>query len=216
RRLRGRAGGAGRAHGRGRRPAGAEERADRRAGVPRRHPRGGARRGRRGPGARPSAGQRDRAVRGHGRRGRLSPRHDRAAGLRRAMAQVSEGPTRAAADGFERYYTEKLWEWIPEVYRDADGRADNPGKGTLRALIELIAGQAAIIRRDIDRLGDDQQITLADDWAVPYIGDLLGTRPVSEQNRRGQRIAVARTIHYRRRKGTVPVLEALIHDIGDL
>lgn len=132
------------------------------------------------------------------------------------MVQVTQAPTRAAHDGFERYYAEKLWEWIPEVYRDADGHDDNPGKGTLRALIELIADQAAVIRRDIDRLWDDQQVTLADDWAVPYIGDLLGTRPVSEQNRRGQRVAVARTIHYRRRKGTVPVLEALIRDIGDL
>jgi hypothetical protein len=132
------------------------------------------------------------------------------------MAQATQGPSRAANDGFERYYAEKLWEWIPEVYRDADGRDDNPGKGTLRALIELVAGQAAVIRRDVDRLWDDQQITLADDWAVPYIGDLLGTRPVSEQNRRGQRVAVARTIYYRRRKGTVPVLEALIRDIGDL
>ena len=132
------------------------------------------------------------------------------------MAQLTQGPTRAANDGFERYYAEKLWEWIPEVYRDADGRDDNPGKGTLRALIELVADQAAVIRRDVDRLWDDQQITLADDWAVPYIGDLLGTRPVSEQNRRGQRVAVARTVHYRRRKGTLPVLEALIRDIGDL
>jgi hypothetical protein len=132
------------------------------------------------------------------------------------MAQVTQGPTRAANDRFERYYAEKLWEWIPEVYRDADGRDDNPGQGTLRALIELVAGQAAVMRRDVDRLWDDQQITLADDWAVPYIGDLLGTRPVSEQNRRGQRVAVARTIHYRRRKGTLPVLEALIRDIGDL
>ncbi|MGH6904998.1 MAG: hypothetical protein ACREIR_19915, partial [Geminicoccaceae bacterium] len=132
------------------------------------------------------------------------------------MAQVREGPTRAANDGFESYYAEKLWEWIPEVYRDADGRDDNPGQGTLRALIELIAAQAAVIRRDVDRLWDDQQITLADDWAVPYIGDLLGTRPVSEQNRRGQRLAVARTIYYRRRKGTLPVLEALIRDIGGL
>jgi hypothetical protein len=50
---------------------------------------------------------------------------------------------------------------------------------------------------------------------VSYIGDLLGTRPVSEQNRRGQRVAVARTIFYRRRKGTPLVLEALIRDIGD-
>ena len=72
-----------------------------------------------------------------------------------------------------------------------------------------------MIRRDVDRLWDDQQIALADDWAVSYIGDLLGTRPVSEQNRRGQRVAVARTLYYRRRKGTLAVLEALIRDIGD-
>lgn len=132
------------------------------------------------------------------------------------MAEIQTTPTRPAADGYARYYTEKLWAWIPEVYRDLDGQLDNPGQGTLRAIIELVAEEAAVIRRDIDRLWDDQQIALADDWAVPYIGDLLGTRPVSEQNRRGQRVAVARTLFYRRRKGTLPVLEALIRDIGDL
>lgn len=132
------------------------------------------------------------------------------------MACEQPTPTRPAADGYERYYVEKLWEWIPELYRDADGREHSPGRGALRALVELIAAQAAITRRDVDRLWDDQQVALADDWAVPYIGDLLGTRPVSEQNRRGQRVAVARTLFYRRRKGTVPVLEALMRDIGDL
>lgn len=132
------------------------------------------------------------------------------------MAETDSTRTRPAADGFERYYAEKLWEWIPEVHRDRDGRAEFPGDGTLRALVELVAGQAAVIRRDIDRLWDDQQIALADDWAVAYIGDLLGTRPVSEQNRRGQRVAVARTLFYRRRKGTPVVLEALIRDIADL
>lgn len=132
------------------------------------------------------------------------------------MSQNSTDQNRPAADGFERYYAEKLWEWIPEVYREADGQPDFAGAGTMRALAELIADQAAVIRRDIDRLWDDQQIALADDWAVAYIGDLLGTRPVSEQNRRGQRVAVARTLFYRRRKGTPLVLEALIRDIGDL
>lgn len=132
------------------------------------------------------------------------------------MTVITTEATRPAADRFERYYREKLRAWIPEIYKDLDGREDNPGRGTLEALVELIAGQAAVIRRDIDRLWDDQQIELADDWAVSYIGDLLGTRPVSEQNRRGQRVAVARTIFYRRRKGTLPVLEALIRDIGDL
>lgn len=132
------------------------------------------------------------------------------------MTLSSTTQTRPAADGFERYYAEKLWEWIPEIYREADGQPDFAGAGTLRALIELVADQAAVIRRDIDRLWDDQQIALADDWAVAYIGDLLGARPVSEQNRRGQRVAVARTLFYRRRKGTPVVLEALIRDIGDL
>lgn len=132
------------------------------------------------------------------------------------MAEIAGTPTRAAADNFERYYAEKLWEWIPEVHRDRDGRPEFPGNGALRALVELVADQAAVIRRDIDRLWDDQQIALCDDWAVAYIGDLLGTRPVSEQNRRGQRVAVARTMFYRRRKGTLAVLEALIRDIGDL
>ncbi|MBL29439.1 MAG: hypothetical protein CMM50_18050, partial [Rhodospirillaceae bacterium] len=132
------------------------------------------------------------------------------------MADVLIAPTRPAADRFERYYAEKLWEWIPEVYRDRDGRPEFPGNGTLRALIEIVAGQAATIRRDIDRLWDDEQIALCDDWAVAYIGDLLGTRPVSELNRRGQRVAVARTLFYRRRKGTPVVIEALIRDIGDL
>lgn len=132
------------------------------------------------------------------------------------MADVLITPTRPAADRFERYYAEKLWEWIPEVYRDRDGRPEFPGNGTLRALIEIVAGQAATIRRDIDRLWDDEQIALCDDWAVAYIGDLLGTQPVSELNRRGQRVAVARTLFYRRRKGTPVVIEALIRDIGDL
>ena len=131
------------------------------------------------------------------------------------MSDLQAVPTRPAADGFASYYTEKLWAWIPEIYRDLDGETDNPGQGTLRALVELLAAQAAVMRRDVDRLWDDQQIALADDWAVSYIGDLLGTRPVSEQNRRGQRVAVARTLYYRRRKGTLAVLEALIRDIGD-
>lgn len=132
------------------------------------------------------------------------------------MVDTTTTPQRDPADGFESYYAEKLWAWLPEVYRDLDGQPDNPGQGTLRAMIELIAAKAAVIRRDIDRLWDDQQISLADDWAVSYIGDLLGTRPVSELNRRGQRVAVARTVYYRRRKGTMPVLEALMRDIGDL
>ena len=59
----------------------------------------------------------------------------------------------------------------------------------------------------------DQFIELCDDWAIPYIGDLVGTRLVHELNRRGRRVDVARTIFYRRRKGTPLVLETLSRDI---
>ena len=114
-------------------------------------------------------------------------------------------------DGFETYYTEKLWDWIPEVYRHEDGLAENPG--VLRAIVEILAGQAAIARRSIDRLWEDEFIDFADDWAVAYIGDLVGTRLVHALNRRGRRTDVAKTIFYRRRKGTLLVLESLIRDI---
>jgi len=119
-----------------------------------------------------------------------------------------------AHDGFERYFSEKLWEMIPSVYRHEDGVAENPGAGVLRALVEIIGEQAAIIRRSHDRLWEDQFIELCDDWAIPYLGDLVGARLVSVLIKRGLRADVAKTIYYRRRKGTVQVLEELIRDIA--
>ncbi|MEO7653854.1 MAG: hypothetical protein ABIZ80_25640 [Bryobacteraceae bacterium] len=115
-------------------------------------------------------------------------------------------------DDFERYYTEKIWEWIPAVYRDEDGLAANPD--VLRSVVKILAGQAATARRSIDRLWEDQYIELCDDWAIPYIGDLVGTRLIHELNRRGRRVDVARTIFYRRRKGTPLVQDVLIGDIA--
>ncbi len=117
-----------------------------------------------------------------------------------------------ADDKFEAYYTEKLWTLIPPFYREKDGLADNPG--VLRAIIEILARQAAILRRSADRLWDDEFIDLCDSWAVAYIGGLLGTRLVSALNLRGRRVDVAKTIYYRRRKGTLRVLEELISDIA--
>jgi hypothetical protein len=117
-----------------------------------------------------------------------------------------------ALDRFEIYYAEKLWEMIPEVYRHEDGLAQPPG--VLRAMVEILAQQAAVLRRSQDRLWEDQFIEWCYDWAVPYLGDLVGTRMVSALNLRGRRVDVAKTIYYRRRKGTPRVLEELISDIA--
>lgn len=119
--------------------------------------------------------------------------------------------TTVVEDGFESYYAEKLWEMIPPVYRLEDGLAVQPD--VLRSIVLILAKQAAILRRSQDHLWDDSFIELCNEWAVPYIGELLGTRLVSASNARGRRVDVAKTIYYRRRKGTLRVLEELISDI---
>ena len=127
------------------------------------------------------------------------------------MSTQSQTPTAPARDDFETYFAEKLWDWIPEIYRSEDGEGSNPH--VLRALVQVFAKQAAVARRSIDRLWEDQFIEFCDDWAVPYIGELVATRLVSALNRRGRRVDVAKTIYYRRRKGTPLVLTELIQDI---
>src|SRR6202000_1206927 len=112
-------------------------------------------------------------------------------------------------DAFETYYTEKLWQLIPEVYR----QYDMPG-GVLRAIVEIVGAHAAIARRGVDRLSDDPFIEFCDDWAVPYIGDLVGTRLITPLTTRGRRVDVANTIYYRRRNGTPRLLSLLPRDIA--
>ena len=115
-------------------------------------------------------------------------------------------------DGYDTYYAERLWQLLPAVYRTADTDSfDTPGP--LRELLNRIGGQVAVVRRSIDRLWADQSIETCDDWVIPYIGDLLGTNLVSNLDARAQRLDVAKTIHYRRRKGTLAVLEELALDV---
>ena len=127
------------------------------------------------------------------------------------MSEIDVTTATADEDGYARYFTEKLWAWIPEVYRSAD--LDMPAQGTLRALIETMAFEAAHQRRSVDRLWEDTIIDYADDWAVPYIGALLGTRMLSPLNPRGRRLDVAKTVAYRRRGGTPWVIAELVHDL---
>jgi hypothetical protein len=116
----------------------------------------------------------------------------------------------SARDGYREYYAEKLWEWIPAIHRELD---QAEGGDALRAFVEALASRAALLKRSHDRLWDDQSIELADDWAIPYIADLVATRLVSALNPRARRADVAKTIYYRRRKGTLAVLEQLIVDM---
>jgi hypothetical protein len=115
-------------------------------------------------------------------------------------------------DHYEAYYAGKLWNLLPAVYRAQDTNQLN-SNGPLRELVNRIGGQAAILRRSIDRMWEDQSIETCDDWVIPYIGDLLATNLVANLDAAGQRLDVARTISYRRRKGTVAVLEEIAANI---
>ena len=120
-------------------------------------------------------------------------------------------------DRYEAYYADKLWGLIPAIYREDDGEltegVETSVDGPLRELVERLGAQAAILRRSIDRLWLDQSIETADDWVIPYIGDLLATNLVAGMGPREQRLDVAKTIYYRRRKGTLGILEEIANDV---
>ncbi|HEU5200744.1 MAG TPA: hypothetical protein VFU32_13980 [Ktedonobacterales bacterium] len=115
-------------------------------------------------------------------------------------------------DHYNTYYADKLWNLLPAVYRAADTDSFNTN-GPLREMVNRIGAQAAVLRRSMDRLWEDQSIETCDDWVIAYIADLLATNLVASLDARGQRLDVAKTIYYRRRKGTVAILEEIAADI---
>lgn len=116
-----------------------------------------------------------------------------------------------ARDHYREYFAERLWDWVPAIHRELDVLE---GGDSLRALLKAIGSGAAIAKRSQDRLWDDMFVELADDWAVPYLAELVATRLVSALNPRARRADVAKTIYYRRRKGTLAVLEQLVADMS--
>ena len=70
----------------------------------------------------------------------------------------------------------RLFELLPTVYRLRDGEGVGDTKNALRALIDVVASQVAVLEEDIDQLYDDQFIETCAPWVAPYIGDLIGYR----------------------------------------
>src|SRR5215216_6355316 len=101
-----------------------------------------------------------------------------------------------------------LYNLLPAVYRLRDIERGYP----LGALLRVLAREAGVLKENIDGLWDDFFVETCDDWVIPYIGDLVGNVPLHEAVR-GRRADVAKTIYYRRRKGTLPMLEELARDV---
>ncbi|MFE2107280.1 hypothetical protein ACFXAF_15595 [Kitasatospora sp. NPDC059463] len=128
-----------------------------------------------------------------------------------------------------------LLELLPQWHRLRDADAGEP----LRALLAVIAEQADLVRGGIDQGYRDRFVETAADWAVAYLGDLVGYRILpgyeevlatglhgaasperaAARDRLAARLAprhdVANTVAHRRRKGTLALLEELSASVAD-
>jgi hypothetical protein len=128
---------------------------------------------------------------------------------------------------------DRLYNLMPTLYRERDEREGFP----LRDLLRIVTEQADIVHSDIQLLWDNFFVETCQPWVIPYIGDLVsnnllndaqnlkapdtarelfpdltgpGLRPMNAIRTRAD---VAKTIYYRRRKGTLPMLEELARDV---
>lgn len=109
---------------------------------------------------------------------------------------------------------DQVFDLLPALYRERDARPDGQ-PGFLQGLLNVIAGQLAIVEADVDQLYDDLFIETCAAWVVPYIGDLVAVTPGAPDQSGAvlTRAAVADAIALRRRKGTAAVLEQLARDL---
>ena len=122
---------------------------------------------------------------------------------------------------------DRLYDLLPVVYRQRDVELGHP----LRDLLRVIAEQVNLLEDDIAQMYENWFIETCEEWAVPYIGDLLGYSAVPAAGAPGDpataegrarnevltpRREVANLIRNRRRRGTLALLELLAGDTSGL
>jgi hypothetical protein len=118
-----------------------------------------------------------------------------------------------------------LYQLLPRIHQERDAERGS----ALRAFLSVIEEQRGLLSDEIDQLYDDWFIETCQEWLVPYLGELVGYRllhgyeevlgsgtDAARQVLRAiaPRREVADTIHNRRRKGTLAILEDLAADIA--
>jgi hypothetical protein len=102
-------------------------------------------------------------------------------------------------------FAQRLYARVPAHYRVYDADQGLP----LLALLTIVGEQAANLRQDLDALWDNFFIETCQDWAVPYIAELVGTNLLANPVGRSNRLEVRDTVLWRRSKGTPAMLRAL-------
>jgi hypothetical protein len=121
---------------------------------------------------------------------------------------------------------EELYRLLPAFHRVRDGQNGEP----LRQFLGVIGQQVDLVQEDIERFYSNLFVETADDWVVPYIGDLVGFRRADDKGHAGDGIPeksdllnrvlfprreIANLVRRRRRKGTLSVLEDIARDATD-
>jgi hypothetical protein len=103
----------------------------------------------------------------------------------------------------------------PTQQQQFDLLTGKANRGPQQSLLMLIEEQLAVIAENLDQLYDDQFIETCAPWVIPYIGDLIGYRPIHgvAPAVASPRAEVGHTVSLRRRKGTALVLEQLARDV---
>ncbi len=112
---------------------------------------------------------------------------------------------------------EKLYQLLPAIYRikDSEMVVSDHELPPLKALLSILSEEIDMLEENLDQLYDDQFIETCSEWAIPYIGDLIGFQTLApiHDPKFTSRSEVANTIGYRRRKGTLSILEQLARDV---
>jgi len=101
-----------------------------------------------------------------------------------------------------------FYSLLPEFMRRNDADRGQP----LRALLAAAQQQANLVDADITTLWQNFFVETCEDWVLAYIANLIDLALIDDLPANNRR-EVARTIAYRRRKGTVPQLEAMANDV---
>lgn len=118
---------------------------------------------------------------------------------------------------------ERLFKLLPSIYQVMDQAiSSSEEKGPLQELLGVVAEQVNLLEDDLARWYDNLFIETCEDWVVPYVGDLVGYEsgspgyessddPESIINRSVvfPRREVADTVAFRRRKGSLALLEEI-------
>jgi hypothetical protein len=131
-------------------------------------------------------------------------------------AQLAQSqPLLTAAESAELAQLQAL---TPPLSADQQSQLDElaakAARGPLQSLLMVIEEQLQAVAYDLDQLYDDHFIETCAPWVIPYIGDLIGYQSVAgiAPAIDDPRSEVANTISFRRRKGTVLVMEQLARD----